>query len=438
MKTIGMVSLGCPKNLVDTEALLGDLTRHGYEITPDEKNAEVIIVNTCGFLQASVKESVETILEMASWKTAGPCKRLIVTGCLAERHPEELLKEIPEIDHLLGVKQYPLLKHLLNGRRGPRNLVHEPAQYFESYTHRALTTPGHTAYVKIAEGCSNQCAFCIIPQLRGPIQSRPPQSILEEVRALAERGVKEINLVSQDTTLYGYDLRLKEGLVSLLEDLDKIPGVEWIRLFYCYPTMVTERLMDAVNRLDKVVPYLDIPLQHSHDFILKRMKRQERETGVRRMLETLRARIPGLALRTTFITGFPGEEEVHFQHLLDFVREFEFDHLGVFVYSDEEGTAAFELPERVPPQVAEERRNALMETQRTIVRRKQAARIGEIHPVLVDGLASDCLLTGRLPTQGPEIDGQAIIEDSDVTPGELVPMQITGVLDYDLVVRKVE
>ncbi|QPJ60892.1 MAG: 30S ribosomal protein S12 methylthiotransferase RimO [Candidatus Nitronauta litoralis] len=433
MKKIGMVSLGCPKNLVDTESLLGDLALNGYEMTPEQEEAEVLIINTCGFLQASVKESIETILEMADHKENGSCQKLIVTGCLAERHPEELLKEIPEIDHLLGTKQYPLLKTLLNNRDGKRNLTHEPAVYFENYGQRVQTTPDFTAYVKIAEGCSNQCAFCIIPKLRGPIQSRSPESILKEVNLLAQNGVREINLVSQDTTLYGYDLRLKEGLIDLLEQINGVEGVDWIRLFYCYPTMVTERLMDAVASLEKVVPYMDIPLQHTHDFMLGHMKRQEREAGVRKMLEQLRKRIPGVALRTTFITGFPGETDEHFEHMHQFIKEFAFDHLGIFVYSDEEGTTAFDYADRVPKEIAEQRRDTLMETQLALIKDKNAEKIGSVQPVLIEGLDDDSLLTGRLSTQGPDIDGQVIVESCDAEPGTIVPLKITGTLDYDFI-----
>ena len=437
-KKIGMVSLGCPKNLVDSEAVLGDLGAEGYAITPDESQADVIIVNTCGFLQASVKESIDTILEMAGHKTGGHCKQLIVTGCLAERHPEELLKEIPEIDHLLGTKQYPLLKHLLNGNSQvrQRNLVHEPAQYFEDYAARAVTTPHYSAYVKIAEGCSNKCAFCIIPQLRGPIQSRPPESILAEARQLAGRGVREVNLVSQDTTLYGYDLGLKRGLIDLMEGLADIEGIDWIRLFYCYPTVITPELMDAVQRIEKVCKYIDVPLQHSHDFMLKHMKRQETEKGVRAMIDQLRERIPGVALRTTFITGFPGETEEHFRHLLGFVKEVEFDHLGVFAYSDEPGTAAFDYDDKIDPAVGEARREEIMAAQREIVLRKNKARVGETQTALVEGMDDDgLLLLGRLPFQGPEVDGQVILEQCEAGPGDIVPVRITGALDYDLVAQ---
>jgi ribosomal protein S12 methylthiotransferase len=441
-KKIGMVSLGCPKNLVDSEALLGDLGVSGYEMTPDESEADVIIVNTCGFLQSAVKESVDTILEMAGHKTGGRCEQLIVTGCLAERHPEDLLKEIPEIDHLLGTKQYPMLKHLLsgNGRSQQRNHTHEPAQYFDTPGNRVLTTPFYSAYVKIAEGCSNKCAFCIIPKLRGPIQSRSVQSILDEVKQLASRGVREINLVSQDTTLYGYDLGMKHGLIQLLEQMAEVQGVDWIRLFYNYPTVLTTELMDAVQRIDQVCKYIDVPLQHTHDFMLKHMKRQETEAGVRQMIDELRKRIPGVALRTTFITGFPGETEEHFQHMLDFVNEVDFDHVGVFAYSDEPGTTAFDYDDKVESKIGEARRQQLMAAQREIALRKNKERIGQTHPALVEGLDSDdgFLMLGRLPFQGPDVDGQVILEQCEAEPGDIVPVRITGALDYDLVATPTE
>ena len=440
-KKIGMVSLGCPKNLVDSEALLGDLGVSGFEMTPDESQADIIIVNTCGFLQSAVKESVDTILEMAGHKTGGRCEQLIVTGCLAERHPEDLLKEIPEIDHLLGTKQYPMLKHLLkgNGRSQQRNHTHEPAQYFESPGNRVLTTPFYSAYVKIAEGCSNKCAFCIIPKLRGPIQSRTVDSILNEVKQLAARGVREFNLVSQDTTLYGYDLGMKHGLIHLLEQMAEVKGVDWIRLFYNYPTVLTTELMDAVQGIDQVVKYIDVPLQHTHDFMLKHMKRQETEAGVRKMINELRKRIPGVALRTTFIAGFPGETEEYFQHTLDFVNEVQFDHVGVFAYSDEPGTTAFDYIDKVEPEVGEARREQLMAAQREIVLRKNKERVGQTFPALVEGLDDEgMLMLGRLPFQGPEVDGQVILEQCEAEPGDIVHVRISGALDYDLVATPIE
>jgi ribosomal protein S12 methylthiotransferase len=436
-KKIGMVSLGCPKNLVDSEALLGDLGVSGYEMTPDESEADVIIVNTCGFLQSAVKESIDTILEMAGHKAGGKCERLVVTGCLAERHPEELLKEIPEIDHLLGTKQYPMLKYLLNGAgtSQQRNHTHEPAQYFDTPGNRVLTTPFYSAYVKIAEGCSNKCAFCIIPKLRGPIQSRSVESIIDEVKQLAGRGVREFNLVSQDTTLYGYDLGMKHGLIHLLDQIAEVQGVDWIRLFYNYPTVLTTELMDAVQRIDKVCKYIDVPLQHTHDFMLKHMKRQETEAGVRKMINELRNRIPGVALRTTFIAGFPGETETHFEHMLDFVKEVQFDHVGVFAYSDEPGTTAFDYDDKVVPALGEARREQLMAAQKAIVLRKNRERVGKTYPALVEGLDSDdgFLMLGRLPFQGPDVDGQVILEQCDAEPGDIIPVRITGALDYDLV-----
>ncbi len=436
MKKIGMVSLGCPKNLVDTENLLGDLKSQGYEMTPDKEEADVLIVNTCGFLQSSVKESIDTILEMAQHKTEGKCQQLVVTGCLAERHPEELLKEIPEIDHLLGTKQYPMLRKLLNGCQTSKkkNLVHEPAQYFEDYHNRVLTTPFYSAYVKISEGCSNKCAFCIIPQLRGPIQSRPLESIVQEVRQLAVQGVREFNLISQDTTLYGYDIRMKDGLVRLLESLAEVEGVEWIRLLYCYPTTINSALINAIQRIDSVCKYIDVPLQHTHDEMLQHMKRQEREKGVREMIEQMRTQIPGITLRTTMITGFPGEKDYHFQHMLKFVEEMRFDHLGAFAYSDEPGTTAFNYPDKVENRIGDERRSILMEAQNKIVKENHSLRLGQIHPVLIEELEEDSmLLTGRMPFQAPEIDGQIIIENSPVEPGQIVPMKIIGSLDYDLI-----
>lgn len=441
MKKIGMVSLGCPKNTVDTEGLLGDLAAHGFEITPREEDADVIIVNTCGFIGPAKKESIDTILEMARLKTNGKCRQLIVTGCLAERYSEELIKEIPEIDHLLGVNQYPMLKELLNGSAGnkeapgQRNLVNAPARHYETYADRVLTTPFYTAYVKIAEGCSNKCAFCIIPKMRGPFRSRPMDSIVDEVRTLAQRGVKEVNLVSQDTTMYGIDLRMKDGLVKLLESLNDIDGVEWIRLLYCYPTFVAPALIDAIGGLGKVCNYLDIPLQHSHDFMLKHMRRQETEKLVRNMIDDLKNNIPEVSLRTTFIVGFPGETDLHFDHLVQFVKDIEFDHLGCFAYCNEEGTTAYEYKDQVPGSVAEERKAELMKTQQEISRRKNAGRIGRVYPVLVEGVDENesFLLTGRLPTQAPEIDGQVIIENTRCEAGQIIPMKITGSMDYDLV-----
>tara|TARA_B100001123_G_scaffold294343_1_gene328153 strand:- start:171 stop:1517 length:1347 start_codon:yes stop_codon:yes gene_type:complete len=436
MKKVGMVSLGCPKNTVDSERVLGDLTASGYDLTPDEKDAEIIIVNTCGFIESAKKESVEAILDMARNKAEGKCKKLIVTGCLAERHTQELLDEIPEIDHMLGVKQYPQLKNIIEDDDFTnRNHVATPAEYYESYTDRLLTTAFYTAYLKISEGCSNRCAFCIIPKMRGPMRSRSPESILAEAENLAQRGVKEFNIISQDTTMYGFDLAMKDGLIRLLKDMAKIDDLQWIRLLYCYPTFLNSSLIDYMAVEEKLCRYVDVPLQHTHNEILKKMKRQETENGVRKMLDELRFKIPDIALRTTFITGFPGETDDHFKHMVRFLGEMQFDHVGIFTYSDEEGTVAYDYPDRVPEEVKIERKNILMECQKNIVLRKNQEKVGHTKSVLVEGFDAqeNYIMTGRLPSQAPDIDGQVILEKCEAEPGEIISVSITAVADYDLV-----
>ena len=440
MKKVGMVSLGCPKNTVDSERVLGDLVTSGYDLTPDEEDAEIIIVNTCGFIESAKKESIDAILEMAQKKIDGKCQKLIVTGCLAERHTQELLDEIPEIDHMLGVGQYPQLKNILEeGDFESRNHVATPAEYYESYTDRLLTTAFYTAYLKIAEGCSNRCAFCIIPKMRGPMRSRSPESILAEAENLAQRGVKEFNIISQDTTMYGFDLAMKDGLERLLKGMAKIDGVEWMRLLYCYPTFLNSDVIDYIASEEKVCRYIDVPLQHTHDEMLKSMKRQETEGGVRKMIEELRLKIPEIALRTTFITGFPGETDEHFKHMLRFICEMQFDHVGIFTYSDEEGTTAFDYPGRVPEEVKEERKNILMEFQKEITLRKNQEKVGQFESVLVEGFDAqeNYIMTGRLPSQAPDIDGQVILEKCEAEPGEIIPVRITAAADYDLVAEPV-
>ena len=440
MKKVGMVSLGCPKNTVDSERVLGDLVTSGYDLTPDEEDAEIIIVNTCGFIESAKKESIDAILEMAQKKIDGKCQKLIVTGCLAERHTQELLDEIPEIDHMLGVGQYPQLKNILEeGDFDSRNHVATPAEYYESYTDRLLTTAFYTAYLKIAEGCSNRCAFCIIPKMRGPMRSRSPESILAEAENLAQRGVKEFNIISQDTTMYGFDLAMKDGLARLLKGMANIDGVEWMRLLYCYPTFLNSDVIDYIASEEKVCRYIDVPLQHTHDEMLKSMKRQETEGGVRKMIEELRLKIPEIALRTTFITGFPGETDEHFKHMLRFICEMQFDHVGIFTYSDEEGTTAFDYPGRVPEEIKEERKNILMKFQKEIALRKNQEKVGQVESVLVEGFDAqeNYIMTGRLASQAPDIDGQVILEKCEAEPGEIIPVRITAAADYDLVAEPV-
>lgn len=440
MKKIGMVSLGCPKNTVDSERVLGDLAASGYDFTPDEEDAEIIIVNTCGFIESAKKESVEAILEMAHKKIDGKCEKLIVTGCLAERHTQELLEEIPEIDYMLGVGQYPQLKNILEDADfSNRNHVATPAEYYESYTDRLLTTAFYTAYLKISEGCSNRCAFCIIPKMRGPMLSRSPESILAESENLAKRGVKEFNIISQDTTMYGFDLAMKDGLVRLLKGMSKIDGLQWMRLLYCYPTFLNSKLIDYIASEEKVCRYIDVPLQHTHDEILKSMKRQETEDGIRKMLDELRSKIPEIALRTTFITGFPGETDEHFKHMLRFLCDMQFDHVGIFTYSDEEGTTAFDYPGRIPEEVKMERKNILMASQKDITLQKNQEKVGHIESVLVEGFDAqeNYIMTGRLASQAPDIDGQVILEKCEAEPGEIISVLITAAADYDLVAEPV-
>ena len=441
MKKIGLVSLGCPKNTVDSERVLGDLVSSGFSLTPNEEDAEVIIVNTCGFIEWAKKESIDTILGMARHKTEGKCKQLIVTGCLAERYGQELLDEIPEIDHLLGVGQYPQLKNIIADTDPiSKNHVATPAEFYESYTDRLLTTAFYTAYLKISEGCSNRCAFCIIPKMRGPMRSRSPESILAEAEHLARKGVKEFNLISQDTTMYGFDLGMKDGLVRLLGEMAKVEGLEWIRLLYCYPTFLNSELIEFIASEPKVCRYIDVPLQHTHDEMLKSMKRQETELGVRKMIDEVRLKILDVALRTTFITGFPGETETHFRHMVRFLCEMEFDHVGIFTYSDEEGTTAFDYPDKVPQEVKEERKNILMEFQKEIVLQKNRERIGRVESVLVEGFdpQENYLMTGRLASQAPDIDGQILLEKCEAEPGQIISVKIKGVADYDLIAEPLQ
>ena len=436
-----MVSLGCPKNTVDSERVLGDLVSSGFSLTPNEEDAEVIIINTCGFIESAKKESIDTILGMARHKTEGKCKQLIVTGCLAERYGQELLDEIPEIDHLLGVGQYPQLKNIIADTDPiSKNHVATPAEFYESYTDRLLTTAFYTAYLKISEGCSNRCAFCIIPKMRGPMRSRSPESILAEAEHLARKGVKEFNLISQDTTMYGFDLGMKDGLVRLLGEMAKVEGLEWIRLLYCYPTFLNSELIEFIASEPKVCRYIDVPLQHTHDEMLKSMKRQETELGVRKMIDEVRLKISDVALRTTFITGFPGETETHFRHMVRFLCEMEFDHVGIFTYSDEEGTTAYDYPDRVLQEVKEERKNILMEFQKEVVLRKNRDRIGRVESVLVEGFnpQENYLMTGRLASQAPDIDGQILLEKCEAEPGQIISVKIKGVADYDLIAEPLQ
>jgi len=441
MPKVGMVSLGCPKNLVDSEVMLGILARQGYELTPHAEDADVLIVNTCGFIDPAKRESIDTILEMVEHKKSGTAQRLVVAGCLVERYRQEILAEIPEVDFVIGTNE---LERVLEAcaADGHRRTVEGPAGaylYHES-TPRVLSTPPHTAYIKIAEGCDQPCAFCVIPQMRGRFRSRRLESVVREAENLARQGVREITLIGQDTTSYGEDLGRRDGLAALLRELGKIPELVWVRALYYYPNRVSDALIEAVAQTPEVCKYFDVPLQHASGSVLKAMRRGSSGEHFLRLLENIRRAIPGVALRTSLIVGFPGETKRDFQELLDFVTAAEFDHLGVFLYSNEETSTSYGLPDQVAARVARSRQRKLMALQRKISRRKLRALVGKSLPVLVEGRSpeTELLFRGRLESQAPEIDGQVLINDfegPEPQPGEFRWATMTAAGDYDLVAR---
>lgn len=439
-KRVGVLSLGCPKNLVDTEKMLGRFLQQGYTLTADPEEADLLVVNTCGFKADAEAESREAISAMAEIKARHPGKRLVVTGCLSQRYGATLAQEMPDIDLLVGSAQYeqliPLIEAQDNG--GGTTVAVQPLTQMVAEREeptRLLTTPAHTAYVKIAEGCNNPCAFCIIPQLRGRFRSRPLEEIETEVIQLSQQGVVEINLVSQDTTLYGRDLMPRLSLATLLRRLARVEGIRWIRTLYLYPTLVTPELLEVMAHEEKVLPYLDIPFQHSHSSVLARMKRTERAETILALLQQIRQQLPQATLRTTFIVGFPGESKKEFRHLYRLVEQGWFDHVGVFTYSDEQGTAAYHLPDKVSPKQARKRRKALMLLQQRISRKKLKTQVGKSLPVLVDRVseAHAGLLLGRTMGQAPDVDGLVYINAGQPQPGTIVPVTMTESHEYDLV-----
>jgi|SRR5581483_4251726 len=452
---IGLVSLGCPKNLVDSEVMLGLAQQAGHELTSDPAAADVLVVNTCAFIDAAKRESIDAILELATLKREAPGRRLIVTGCLAERYRDELAAEIPEIDALLGTDEVPHIVRAIEGSPAaplpfyrtapgtPRPAPRPRLSYlYDAETPRVQATPRHYAYVKVAEGCNYACSFCIIPALRGPYRSRPPASIVREARRLAESGVRELLLVSQDTTFYGVDRGERGALGRLLRELNAVDGLEWIRLLYLYPTTIDEETLAAMAESEKVCKYIDLPLQHASAPVLSRMKRPGTRRTYEALLDRIRRRVPGVALRTTFIVGFPGESEADVDELAAFVADQAFDHVGVFTYSHEEGTSAFALADDVPPAVKAARRARLMALQRRIVRRRNARRIGERARIIVDGPAREheLVLKGRLAAQAPEIDASVFLTECDpsnLRAGEFVEVEIVGARGYDLIGRPV-
>ncbi len=436
---MGLLSLGCPKNLVDGEVMLGRLRGAGYELVADARQADVVVVNTCAFIDRAKRESVDAILEMAREKESGRAKRLVVTGCLSQRYDEELRREIPEIDASLGTGQVEDIVRAVSGDAtsladaGPGL----PTWVYDHTAPRVLSTPPWLAYVKISEGCDYTCSFCIIPTLRGKHRSRNVEDVVAEVRALAARGVREVVLVAQDSTRYGLDHGLRDGLAYLLRRLGRIEGIRWIRILYAYPATLTDPILDAIASEERVVKYVDIPLQHASEPVLKRMKRPTGKGNLLGMIERIRQRVPGVAIRTSFIVGFPGETEADFAELLAFVESGQFESVGVFTYSDEEGTGSFALPGRVPAKVKERRRRRLMSVQKRISTRRNRARVGERLEVLVEGTHedTDLLLRGRASTQAPEIDGQVLINDGTAAPGSFVTCEVTEAHPYDLVAR---
>ncbi|NWF93458.1 MAG: 30S ribosomal protein S12 methylthiotransferase RimO [Syntrophaceae bacterium] len=429
-----LVSLGCPKNLVDSEVILGLVSREGYLLTTHPSEAEIIIVNTCAFIEDATKEAIETILSLTSYKKRGSCRLLVVSGCLPQRYGKILEKELPEVDLFVGTGDFQRLPQILKGK-GKKTFLSKPSFLYDEKTPRLLSTPPSSAYLKIAEGCSNRCTFCTVPKIRGPYRSRKIRSILEEASRLAEQGVEELVLVAQDTTVYGKDLRDGTSLEKLLRGLLRVEGLRWIRLLYAYPRMdyFTDGLLELMAREKRICPYLDLPVQHIDNEILKRMGRRAKGEEIRSLLQRIRTFIPAISLRSSVIVGFPGEGEGQFKALLDFVEESRFDHLGAFKYSPEEGTPASRLRDPIPEAVKEERLRTLMKVQRKISFEKYRQMVGKKMEVLVEGPNdSGGLLRGRIQTQAPEIDGCVFLRGR-ARPGDWVEARITEALPYDLV-----
>ena len=469
---ISFVSLGCPKNLVDSEVMMGLLAQAGAELSPRAEDADVIVVNTCSFIESAQQESVNTILEMVEHKTSGRAKKVVVAGCLVERFRDEIRKRIPEVDAVVGTGElqkilvatgvaptsapsnspFVVLQSRAEGdaraaqgrfSRGQWDgaIADLPNYLYDDETPRILATPKSTAYIKIAEGCDHPCTFCIIPQLRGQFRSRRFESVMAEAERLAQIGVREITLIGQDTTCYGEDFGLKDGLALLLEKLAQIEDLRWIRFLYAYPNKITGKLLETIAAQEKICSYLDVPLQHASASVLKRMKRGGGAEVFLRSISKMRAAIPGLTLRTSFIVGFPGETEQEFEELCDFVREAQFDWLGTFSYSDQDGADAFMLDKKLSPREIERRRKLLMGIQRQISKKKKKVLVGQEFDLLLEGISeeTDLLLEGRTPMHAPEIDGKVLVNDfpaeTEPQPGQFYRCQIMEAHDYDLVAR---
>jgi ribosomal protein S12 methylthiotransferase len=455
-QSVYFVSLGCPKNRVDTEVMLGLTDHAGMSIVDAPDRADVIVINTCGFIGAAKEESVDTILEMGKFKEAGSCSRLVVTGCLSQRYPEELKREMPEVDTFLGSGDVNKIVEAISGTSPRDGVSMDPAYLYDDVTPRLQSLPAYTAYVKIAEGCDRPCSFCIIPKMRGGQRSRAMDSVEREVKELVGKGAVEINLVAQDLTTYGWDLNETAGqdkregdvrLAALVRRLAQVDKLRWLRLHYAYPTATTDELLAAIADEPRVAKYVDMPLQHIDDAVLKAMRRGHVSKASRQIVEKIRARIPNVTLRTTFIVGHPGETEQSFLNLVEFVKEAQFDRVGVFTYSLEDGTHSATLPDRVEPKEAERRRRELMRVQRSISRKKMKAMVGKELTVLVEGPSeeSEYVMNGRHEGQAPEIDGMVYLSMSAQMPserapraGDLVKARVTGFADYDLAAEIIE
>lgn len=445
---IGVVSLGCPKNLVDSETMLGLIHEENYKITNDPSEAEIIIVNTCGFIESAKEESINTILQMAEYKKSGSCKYIIVTGCLSQRYAEELFNELPEADAIAGVEVYDeigsIIKRVMNGERFIMLERSKPDVIYtskETFLPRILTTPSYTAYLKIAEGCDNCCSYCAIPKIRGPYRSKPMEQVLKEAKALAANGVKELIVVAQDTTRYGEDLPgSKLLLADLLKELNKIESLKWIRVMYCYPNNFTDELIETFASLDKVCKYVDLPLQHASNRLLASMNRYDTREEVETLLAKLRKRIPGIVIRTTFIVGFPGETDADFEELKEFVEQQRFENAGVFAYSQEEGTVAGAMPNQIPDEIKQERYHELMALQAQISEEIHKDTEGQTLEVLVEGIEEDGsgLHYGRSYREAPDIDGLVFIENpGDIKPGCFVKVNILQGFTYESVGERI-
>ena len=426
MKKIALVSHGCAKNLVDSELILGLLTQRGYEVTLNEDESDTVIVNTCSFICDAERESIRSILELVD-----KGKRVIVTGCLSQKHPDELKKEIPEISAVVGTTDFTKIIDIIESKDYVCEVNRNPEYIYPENIERQQITMGASSYIKIADGCNYRCGYCIIPYLRGNYYSRKIENIVDEAKKLVQKGVTEIILVAQDTTSYGIDLYKKPMLSKLLEELNKIEGLGWIRVMYAYPTMMSDELLDTIAKLDKVVKYVDIPLQHSHPEMLKMMNRPAFD--YRPMIENIRRRIPGVSIRTAFIVGYPGEEEEHFEHLCQFVRDMKFDRMGVFTYSREKGTPSYSMPNRVSARVAKSRYKKLMEIQQGISIERNKSFVGKTLPCIIECYSDDGEVIARTQYDAPEIDGVVNIKtDKHVVPGDIEMVKITASSEYDL------